>query len=288
MLAHSWELAWSWRRSALARAACSSTPTACSLFVDTDGLVGGSALIDDAGSDAGDAAADTGLVDASRPDADAGADVDAAPLAYCLAHPGHTLCLDFDESTAVPAGASSFDPMLLYVDSTDSVSPLHSLLTTYPAGQSQQKLMLTLSGTGKLSFSLDMKLAASDLTIGQIIAFDIDLPDGPGVQDHSFYIETYDGNFRIGESVGPTDGGPTSYTATPLFDVVPNGAWSHLDVTVDGSTRAITLSIDGTPHTVAAAQAGFAAGTVYVNLGGYGNRLPNGATSAIDNLIVDP
>ncbi|MEO8797793.1 MAG: LamG-like jellyroll fold domain-containing protein, partial [Polyangiaceae bacterium] len=161
-------------------------------------------------------------------------------------------------------------------------------LTTYPAGHSQQNVMLTLAGTGKLSFSLDMKIAASDLTIGQIIALDIDVPDGPGVQDHSFYIESYDGSFQMSESVGTTDGGPTSYTATPLIDVVPNGAWTHLDLTIDGSTGAMELAVDGTPRTVAPAQAGFPAGTVRVNLGGYGERLPNGATSAIDNLIVDP
>lgn len=261
---------------------------ACSLFVDTDGLSGADA---DASSII-DASSDAPIESDGKIPSDGGAPTDAsdaAPTPFCATHPGHVLCYDFDDSTMLPpADNTDFDPAHFMIDSTDSVSPQHSLLGIYPAGSSNQQLQKNLTSTkDKVSWALDIKFSASDLTTGQTAPIATDVPAVAELSDHYFYLQTYFNSLNVGESASPADGGPTNYTDTEIVSPVPVDTWMHVEFTVDGTTGVITVSLNGNPLPNDHAQYGFSDGAMQVTLGGFAGNLPASTRIRLDNVIVD-
>ena len=254
---------------------------ACSLFVDTGGLSGGNdaATASDASSDA----------TANSDGAIASDGGEAGPIPFCQANPGHTVCLDFDESTALPPYDNShFDPTKFFIDGTTSVSAPQSLFAKMTAGDSHEEFDRNLPSTlGKLVWKFDIKFSSSDLTAGQIAPLSTNVPVVDGLSDHSFYMQTYDNGFFISESASPADGGATRYPSTKLASPVPLDTWMHVELTVDGATGNMKMSFNGTALPDGQAQAGFPSGTAVLAVGGYAESLPADAVVHIDNLIVD-
>jgi hypothetical protein len=259
----------------------------CSLFVDTNGLSSG----DGDAAIEGDASSDALIGSDAKSPTDAGVTDggDAAPTPFCASHPGHTLCYDFDESASLPA-ADSFqsDPGHLVIDSTMSVSPPYSLLGIYNAGDSNEQFQKNLTSTqGKVSWAIDLKFSASDLSTGQTAPLATDVPTVDVLYDHYFYLQTYFNSLNIGESATPADGGPTNYTSTQLVSPVPVDTWMHVEFTVDGNTGVITLSFNGTALPNNQAQFGFPNGSMQVTVGGFAGDLPATTNINIDNVLVD-
>ena len=260
---------------------------ACSLLVDTNGLSGG-----DGGAPLADASSDAPVASDAALDAAGDARGDASQIAFCDAHPGHTLCFDFDESTALPSyDSSSFDPTLFFIDSTTSRSSPHSIAAKYAAGvDSTEYLQRDFPSTrgGLVSWIIDLKFTATDLSTGQIIPLSTHVPVTPGMSDHFFYLQTYLGDFILSEATAPDDGGAPYYTADVLVSPVPNDTWMHVEVTIDGSTGIMKASLDGVPLADGHAQIGFpSTGTAHVLLGGFAGSLAADSMLHVDNLIVD-
>jgi hypothetical protein len=262
---------------------------ACSLFVDTDGLSGGSgdaAIANDASSDAPLASDAQTPTDATAP-SDGG---DAAASPFCASHPGHSLCYDFDESTMLPSYDNpAFDPGHMVIDPTQSVSPPQSLLTIFDSGSATQSFQKNISATkgGKLSWSLDVKYNATDMTTGQTTCLAVDVPLVAELTDHYFYLQTYFGSLNISEAASPADGGATSYYSWTLQSPLVVGSWLHIEWTIDGSTGNMTFSFNGTPQPSQTAQFGFPSGAGQLTLGGFGGNLPARTTVNIDNVLID-
>ena len=260
---------------------------ACSLFVDTDGLSGGG---DDIADPATDASSDA-TADRDATALDSGADADASASPYCVSHPGHTLCLDFDESPSLPAfDTSSFDPGHMFVDDATSVSPQQSLAILFSGGHgSNQSIDKDLPPTKSvLSISLDVRYSASDLSQGQTITFSVDVPHVAGLSDHFFYLQTYFGDLALVENVTPDDGGASDFPSITLISPVPPDTWMHIEMSVDGATRKWTMSFNGVALADGQAEVGFPSGPAHFTLGGYGSpQLPADTTVHIDNLLVD-
>ncbi len=261
--------------------------TACSLFVSTDGLSSGD---DDAASPTNDAPFDAPS-DYVSPLTDAGADADATKTPFCAANPGHSLCFDFDESTEIPpVDNQAFAPGAIFVDNGVSVSAPQSLAVIYPSGMgSNESIEKDLPSTsGVLSFKIDLRFTASDLSAGQTIDFSVSVPYGADLSGHIFFIQTYYNGLAVAENVTPSDGGVANYPSVTLVSPVPSDEWLHIEVSIDGTSRDEKISLNGTSLADTQAAVGFPSGVAHVTLSGYGSaQLPAQTTLHIDNVIVD-
>ncbi len=271
---------------------------ACSLFVDTDGLTGGSAASGSDGSvdanSGSDGSVDANSGDGSTDASDGGPSSDAAPFdanapKFCDSHPGHSYCLDFDESASIPPGYDNgnFTPANFFIDPSISVSGPNSLYAKFTVGNSDEGIGSNVTyASGNLAFSLDIRFSSSDLSAGQIVPFIAHVPKLSGQSEHYFYLQVYFDSFNIGETL-TANGDAPSYTSTTLTSPVPKDTWMHVDIAVNGSTRKVTASLNHMPITVPDAQAGFGTGTSYLALGAYANDIPADAIEHLDNVTID-
>lgn len=264
------------------------TFVACSLFVDTDGLSTGA----DASTDSSTDASFDVISDHVDPVIDAGADAnaDASNIPYCQAHPGHTLCLDFDESTDLPNFSDKdFDPGAIFVDTSGGVSQPNSLSITFPAsgGSEQIDQDYPYTNGGKLFISLDLKLASSDLSSGQLQPLAFNLPNAPGIASHYFYLQDYYGSVDESEAISPSDGGDPIYPSVTLASPIPNDIWMHVEMTVDETTLVKTVTLNGNVISTASAKQTSPSGMGNLVIGGFSDSLPASTIVHIDNLIVD-
>jgi hypothetical protein len=266
-----------------------SAITACSLIVDTDGLENGNG-----NGDAGptiDASSDAAIDKDGSSGIDAGPGSDASAPPFCVSHPGHTICLDFDESLDIPVvDNASFDPGHIFIDNAASVSPEQSLAILFSPGTgSNEQIEKNLTGTkGVLSWAFDVRFSASDLTKGQTIPLATFVPLSPGLSQHFFYLQTYAGDLDLTENVTPDDGGPSDYPGITLISPVPADTWMHIEMSVDGTTQQWTMSFNGVALANQQAEVGFPIGPGAQNIGGYGSSdIPVSTTVHIDNLLID-
>jgi hypothetical protein len=264
---------------------------ACSLFVSTDGLSSGG---DDAASPTSDSSIDAPSDHPVSPVVDAGADAngDATTTPFCAANPGHSLCFDFDESTAIPpVDNEGFDPGKIFVDNALSFSAPQSLAVIYASGMAtNETIERDLQPTsGVLSFEVELRYTASDLTRGQTIALSVDVPHATnGLSQHFFYIQTYNNELDVAETVTPDDGGASDFPGVTLLTSVPADEWLHINVSIDGTTRVQKISLNGTSLADLQVEVGFPSGVAHFSVGGYASdQLPVQTTLHIDNLIVD-
>ncbi|MEO8874405.1 MAG: hypothetical protein ABI461_02365 [Polyangiaceae bacterium] len=265
---------------------------ACGLFVDTDGLTGGD-VVSVGGSD-GSVDANVGGDGSSGP-SDSGTTSDAAPFdanapKFCDSHPGHSYCVDFDESLTIPPDYddTSFTAANFFIDPSISVSAPNSLYAKFTVGDSSEGVGSNVTyASGSLALALDVRFSSSDLSTGQIVPFIAYVPKSSGQSEHYFYLQVYYGSFNIGEALTADDGGAPTYASTTLVSPTPKDTWMHVDILINGSTGKVTASFDGTSITVPDAQAGFGTGAGYVTLGAYANDLPADAIEHLDNITFD-
>lgn len=271
------------RRAAVAVAVMLAGSAACSLFVSVDDLQGGA-----------DAAVDTGAAqDAALDATDASSAIDASPDApadasgpFCVTHPGHTLCADFDEDSAT-AGWSQSD---VYVGSIDlaldaSVSPPASLVSRIPdtttnEGAGRLALELSTAIPTKIHAEMDVLLCRQG-TSGYFEIFK--LAYGAGYDSDGLELQ-----------INPT----SAYVATdtpnekyPLARTIAPSVWTHVAVDVVVATSgSLSVSLNGTSAlaltgidtTQSNPEAGYHAAVV----GLYSTGEP-ACTTYFDNVLLD-
>ena len=266
--------------------ACGIGLAACSLFVSTDGLQGGAdgGTISDASI--ADVVSDVKTSDAAK---DSSPPVDGPTLGFCDQNPGHKICWDFDESTTVPTtDETNYGATQLFVDPADSVSKPNSLELKWPAGAGTDISIsdnITMGTT--ISVAMDIRMTSSDLTTGQLVPIYIVVPPSAGESQHSFYLQSYYGEFDVTEGVMPDDGGASNYAGWTLASPVPSDTWVHVEFTVDGTTGLVKMSYNGTPFPDGQAISGFPAGAGRVSVGAYTVSIPADITERLDNFLFD-
>ncbi len=261
-------------------AACLSV-AACSLATSLDGLTGGGNTQVDGGETSDAATIDS----APAPDAatDAGNSIDASSTPSPC-NVAHTFCADFDESSNVPAYDGLADPDHdLSIDTTVSRSSPNSLQALLPNGGNAGTITTNLITGTHAHVAFDFMLQASS---DDTIIFTLYSPNGDGVDDHRFYVETYAYAMQFTEAVTPDDGGSTNYLATALGSGAMDSVWSHLDFMVDGTTGQVTTTFDGVAETHSMQQP-FSADAFSLVFG----EIPNGPSASVkahfDNIVID-
>lgn len=214
-----------------ALAACAAALAACSLLVDTDGLSGGSR---DAGTEGGNTA------DVAAPNVDAAGATDAGGDArWCVAHkPDGGFCDDFDDpgrtSPKPPWDTINADP-----SGTLTVVPPGVLQLDWPANIpppnndcSYVRLLKDMPPATKWTFGFDVFLG--DGMGGGY--FDDAITNVIWHPPNDAYCQVY----LVQKDPGLDDDG--NHRPTQKLSL---GAWHRVEITVDGDTGQLAMTIDG-------------------------------------------
>ncbi|MBL8608550.1 MAG: hypothetical protein JNL38_14590 [Myxococcales bacterium] len=247
--------------------AATTLASGCSLAVSLDALQGGatSAPSPDAAS------VDVVGADAPAPAADARADraVEAGPP-FCPSHPGHSLCLSFDEDASIPP-----DIVLAGDGSALEVVPLGlsapgALRAAVPAGKvdlaARSEITIPVA-TKTVHYEMSVKRGAPDTPFASgflsLVSFVCDFPSGTG----GAFVHFIDGEVRLRRiSTDGSDAGQDEKRAVVAWP--GDGAWHRivLDVTL-GASGSASLSVDGAKVTVSGPMLCTGATHKYVSLG---------------------
>jgi hypothetical protein len=232
-----------------------ATGGACSILVDTEGLVGGvadaGAIVVEGGSDGApdDAVApDANAVDAAdgAPARDAAADADAgAPGRFCLGlgpSPPFRFCADFDGPNEDGGPAAEWkgidlpDGATLALDTAHTKSPPRALRAT-TTSDSTRVYAPGPAATSYVKADLDFFLVGP-LTTGEAVCVFGLQQDTPAYSAVLIYMT--DTNI-YGQTIGA--GVPEQFS--PNAPTPALGAWHHVSFYVDQVKRTLTVTYDG-------------------------------------------
>lgn len=223
----------------------------CSLAVSLDGLTGGGAAAPtDGGAEASTALASDagdGAIDGAAADRFA---TDAPPVPFCPSHPGHSLCLSFDDpDSGVPASVALTPDAAVLALVPLGASPPNALRSYLPAAKADQYARSEIpipSASTVIHWEASVKRGAVDPVYGSggaflsLLSFVCSTPGGAA----GAFVHYVDGAIRLRRLGFDGDAGLDERRA-----VVPwpsDGAWHRvaLDVALGGSGSA-KVAVDG-------------------------------------------
>lgn len=248
--------------------------------------------------DAGVAASDASLGDASAALLDAAKNGEASVLTdsggpFCEQHKIAVFCADFDESDAAQfgfTGSSVTDGGFLGVDPAIWKSPpgsLHAGNVALLSGMSTVADVQRATGvTAVTNMTVDFDLQADQLASTAAIESLAIVFSSATRSAIQLNLSTTSSD--LGEEILQTDGGKMffpHYLKTPI----PTGTWVHLTVSLDFVAHTISASVDGSPSVVdSPLNAGFTLGPLTINVGNAFSPGPtSGASVHFDNLLID-
>jgi hypothetical protein len=267
------------RRTWLAAVAWAAL-SACSLLVDTDGLVD-SAGVTDPTNDGGAADA-TGTPDGAgadaRPPGDAGADASArvCDATFCDDFDTTSLGATWDQVTQSGGGTLSLGggalsaPNALVVDLTGTARRIAFLGRSFA----------TVTSSVECAVSLFVEIPPSTSVDARFLGFGA---SGPGEPVLYLKLEGSAGAGLVGlryySDVGLPDGGVTSFTDN--VTTIPVGVWKRVRLWSDGTTS--TVTVDGASSTFPVVAAGLEPISVLLGETGDGDKTP--VRFRLDDLV---
>lgn len=222
----------------------------CSLAVSLDGLSGGGAT---GASDGGGVDASTLPSDAAAAvDGDSAADrfvLDAPVVPFCSSHPGHSLCMSFDDpDSGVPPGASVTAGGGALAVVPNGLSPPNALRAYLPPSKSDYTARSEIPipvPSSTIHWEASVKRGAVDPLYGtggflSLISVVCDTPAGSG----GAFVHYTDGAVRLRRLSFDADGGLDERRATVAWPA--DGAWHRVAIDVAlGSNGSAKVAVDG-------------------------------------------
>ncbi|MEO7110431.1 MAG: hypothetical protein ABI183_08350 [Polyangiaceae bacterium] len=219
--------------------AAAMSPVACSLFVDTDGLTGGTESSADATSF--DSAGDSAITDAISPRDTSTATDASAPS--CDAQ----FCESFDLSASLPGvftpAHAGTGGSLAIVTRGLSLPNAVEFEQAVNAGQTESAIVHTFPGAPtKFHCELDLQMETDPQVNGELDYIVVHAQGIDHTPTYEVFLAKYGPSWTIAEYAGFDDGGQLNHSAG--FTNAPAiGIWTHVVFESDGST--LTAMFDG-------------------------------------------